>query len=372
MKKILFYIFIVALFPVSQSFAFSIKDSTEANSNLETYNQKINSFSTLLNGNGSSIDANEARNFKLLLGQMSGQAYTVTALYKNIGSEALYTPDCKNVINQEIIDINSKLNSNLSQTRILLGSDNDMVMAYQNLIGVLFQYNRICQDQKVMDDTKAKMTSIENQFFNTSSNKNTQATAKDSNADPWIIEGGYIRGSDLFCDTGYNKDTVNFKCIKDQTVATCSQNTDYLGRKIADSQGNPSMSCHCTSGYKWVGGTKCQKYNVETGDLVEDTPVTIPTKTNTVTATPDVVKTVTVGQPVISTTHTTKPTPSSPSKGKTIAIDTQKSVISEPSTTPTTTVSVPTMAQPKVTEEKATQSTGIFGKIKSIFHNWFQ
>jgi hypothetical protein len=366
MKKILFYILIATLFSINQSFAFSIKDSTEANYNLETYNQKINSFSTLLNSNGSSIDANEARNFRLLLGQMSGQAFTITALYKNIGSEALYTPDCKNLINQEIIDINSKLNSNLSQTRILLGSDNDMVMAYQNLIGVLFQYNRICQDQKVMDDTKTKMTSIENQFFNTSGSKNTQATAKDSNDDPWIIEGGYIRGSDLFCDTGYNKDTVNFKCVKDQTVANCSQSTDYLGRKIADSQGHPSMSCHCTSGYKWVGGTKCQKYNVETGELVEDTPVSIPIKT--VTATPDVAKTAIVTQPVISTIHTK----TSPSKGKIIVVDNQKNIISEPSATATTTISLPTKAQPKVTEEKATQSVGIFGKIKNVFRNWFQ
>ncbi len=93
---------------------------------------------------------------------------------------------------------------------------------------------------------------------------------------PTVIEGGYIRWQDLYCDTGYNKDIANLKCIRDNSVAICSQNPDQ--------NGNLSMSCRCSAGYKWAGGTKCQKYNIQTGELIEEKPVTVQT-TSIVTST---------------------------------------------------------------------------------------
>jgi hypothetical protein len=82
---------------------------------------------------------------------------------------------------------------------------------------------------------------------------------------PVLIEGGYIRGAELFCDNGYNKDVANLKCIKDGLVAICSQSSN--------SNGNIT-TCSCSSGYKWIGGKKCKKYNTQTGEFIEDVSTT--------------------------------------------------------------------------------------------------
>lgn len=83
---------------------------------------------------------------------------------------------------------------------------------------------------------------------------------------PTIIEGGYIRGSELFCDNGYNKDTLNLKCVRDNSVATCSQSSN--------SQGVNTMSCTCSVGYRWAGGVTCKKYNIQTGEFIEGVSTT--------------------------------------------------------------------------------------------------
>ncbi len=82
---------------------------------------------------------------------------------------------------------------------------------------------------------------------------------------PTIIEGGYFRGTELFCDNGYIKDLNILKCTKDTSVAICSETRDQ--------NGIIAMTCRCSLGYKWLGGTKCQKYNIQTGELIEEKPV---------------------------------------------------------------------------------------------------
>ena len=98
---------------------------------------------------------------------------------------------------------------------------------------------------------------------------------------PKLIDNGYIRSSVLYCDTGYIKDILNIKCIKDNSIATCGLTPDQDG-KI-------SMTCNCLLGYKWIGGDKCQKYDIQTGELIDEKvvqtqPNTYVTKSNTTTA----------------------------------------------------------------------------------------
>ena len=327
MKKSFIFSFLLSLLILSNSSASALTDCSSIKNKIDYDNAQIDSVnlkllpviqdytnkvnSSMQNG-GSSIDASLARDANLLRA-------TINTYQSQINNFKYEIAGFKNDYNSCLYDLNTAIN----------------VSNY-------------------LDNQKTKATTTE------------QAPQKSSNTDPWIIEGGYIRGSDLFCDTGYNKDTVNFKCVKDQTVASCSQGTDYLGRKITDSQGNPSMSCHCSSGYKWVGGTKCQKYNIETGELTEDKPAVT---TNTVIVNPTINKAVAVSQPVIPTTYS-KPVFSNTSKGKNTVITEQKNITPEPSVVSTTTL--PIVIQPKVIEEKMVQPTTIFGKIKSVFRKWFQ
>lgn len=95
----------------------------------------------------------------------------------------------------------------------------------------------------------------------------TSQQSKLDTKEPVIIDGGYSRGPDLYCNTGYSKDAYNLRCVRDVSVAICGQDVDQ--------QGSPTMSCRCVASYKWMGGSKCQKYNIQTGELVEETPLVV-------------------------------------------------------------------------------------------------
>ena len=90
---------------------------------------------------------------------------------------------------------------------------------------------------------------------------------------PKLIENGYMRSSVLYCNAGYSKDTLNLQCIKDNSIATCGPTPDQDG-KIA-------MTCSCSLGYKWIGGEKCQKYNIQTGELTEEKVIQAISSTST-------------------------------------------------------------------------------------------
>lgn len=170
---------------------------------------------------------------------VSGQNITSSAVQRN-NSDAIRTNYLEvNKIYQQYLPLSAKYNT-------------DFNLARQECYAL---------GEKSYYNTLAENTRKQAEIFYAAQNKVQQIN------EPVIIDGGYSRGTDLYCDSGYSKDSFNLRCVRDVLVAICGQNTDQQGASV--------MSCRCATGYKWIGGSKCQKYNIQTGELVDETPVVV-------------------------------------------------------------------------------------------------
>lgn len=149
----------------------------------------------------------------------------------------------------------------LNNIVVNLGTDYDLDILDKIVLQDDNETCDIMSREKVDSSYKLNNNTNINYILNTQSANNSVVEV------PKLIDNGYIRSSVIYCNTGYIKDILNIKCIKDTSIVTCGLTPDQDG-KI-------SMSCSCSLGYKWIGGEKCQKYDIRTGELIDEKVVQV-------------------------------------------------------------------------------------------------